>query len=180
MAGHSFKHFVTITKHRHQVIKNCFRAGIPMQGLKHDLSKYSPSEFLTSARHYVGTRSPNELEREKYGFSYAWMHHKGRNRHHFEYWTDYSPITKQMSPVKMPLRFVVEMFCDRVAASKIYKGQAYTDSAPYEYFMRGKARTLMHPETAELTKKLLTMLKDEGEEKTFAFIRKELMKKGEY
>ena len=178
--GHPFKHFVTVTRHRHQVIKNCFRAGIPWQGLRHDLSKYSPAEFIPSVRHYVGTRSPNELEREEYGFSFAWMHHKGRNRHHFEYWTDYDPIVKELRPVKMPLRFVIEMFCDRIAASKIYKGKDYTDSSPYEYFMRGKAKLLMHPETAELTKKLLLMLKDEGEKPTFRYIRKELLKKGDY
>lgn len=80
----------------------------------------------------------------------------------------------------MQLRFVVEMFCDRVGASKIYKGKDYTDSSPYEYFMRGRAKKLMHPETAALIEKLLTMLKDEGEKKTFRYIRKTLMKQREY
>lgn len=176
LKSHPIKHFKTITRHRHEVIKNCFRAGIPLQGLRHDLSKYSPTEFIPSARHYVGTRSPNELERQDYGFSYAWMHHKGRNKHHFEYWTDYDPITKEMSPVKMPKRYVVEMFCDRVGASKIYKGADYTSDAPYDYFMRAKHRRRIHPETSDLLEKLLVMLKDEGEEATFRYIRTDLLK----
>lgn len=74
-------------------------------------------------KYFQGTRSPNEAERELNGYSLAWMHHKGRNRHHFEYWIDVDPVEKIYKPVKMPLRFLAEMFCDRVAASKIYRGE---------------------------------------------------------
>ncbi|MBR5949561.1 MAG: catalase [Clostridia bacterium] len=161
-------------------MKHCFRAGIPLRGLLHDLSKYSPAEFIPSAKNFVGTRSPNEIEREKQGFSYAWMHHKGRNRHHFEYWTDYHPVTKAMTPVKMPTKFLIEMFCDRVAASKVYKGRDYNDACPYEYFNRGSARKRMHEETSAMLEKLLIMLRDEGEKKTFAYIKKELKGKKDY
>lgn len=167
-----WEHFKTITRHRHAVIRNCMRAGIGFQGLFHDLSKYSPSEFIVGARHYQGTRSPNESEREEYGFSYAWMHHQGRNKHHFEYWKDYDPVTKIYKPVKMPVRYVKEMFCDRVAASKIYLGDKYTDRAPLDYFMGRKATRLIHPETSDLLEKLLRMLADKGEDKTFAYIRR--------
>ena len=173
-------HLKTITHHRHLVMRNCFRAGIGLQGLKHDLSKYAWTEFIPGVRFYAGDHSPTESERKKYGYSAAWMHHKGRNKHHFEYWTDYSPITKRMSPVKMPLRYVVEMFCDRVGACKTYKGKAYTSSDPYDYFMRGNAKNAMHPETAALLEKLLVMLRDDGEKKVFRYIRKELMKKRDY
>lgn len=175
-----WKHFKTITHHRRLVRHGCFRVGLYWQGLTHDLSKYSPIEFWTGVRYYQGTRSPNTAEREAKGYSEAWMHHKGRNKHHFEYWTDYSPITKRMSPVKMPLRYVVEMFCDRVGACKTYKGKAYTSSDPYDYFMRGNAKNAMHPETAALLEKLLVMLRDDGEKKVFRYIRKELMKKRDY
>ncbi|MBR2715686.1 MAG: catalase, partial [Ruminococcus sp.] len=146
-------------------------------GLFHDLSKYSLTEFLPSAKYYQGTRSPNDKAREDLGYSSAWIHHMGRNRHHFEYWRDYSPIHKgRMVPVKMPLNFLVEMFCDRVAASKIYQGESYTDSSAYDYFMAGKPRRvgMMHEETSDTLEELLLMLKNEGEEKTFAHIRKML------
>ena len=83
-------HFCTITRHRHQVIKHCKKAGILWQGLRHDLSKYTPTEFIPGVKFYTGHRSPNEGEREVFGYSKAWMHHKGRNRHHFEYWVDYN------------------------------------------------------------------------------------------
>jgi len=170
--SNAWEHFKTITKHRTAVMINCFRAGIPLQGLTHDLSKYSPEEFLLGVKYYQGTRSPHEGEREAYGYSLAWMHHKGRNKHHFEYWTDYDPVTRKMSPVKMPLKYVKEMFCDRVAASKIYMKENYNDGSALAYFMRAKATRSIHPETSELIEKLLVMLKNKGERKTFAYIRR--------
>ncbi len=164
-------HFSTITRHRHAVIANCIRAGLPLQGLKHDLSKYSPTEFLQGVRYYQGTRSPNEQERAALGYSLAWMHHKGRNRHHFEYWCDYDPVTRVMTPVKMPLRFVIEMFCDRLAASKIYNGEHFTDDMPLAYFLKGKPTRSIHPETSQFLERLLRMLARRGEDYTFAWIR---------
>ena len=165
------KHFNTITKHRHAVIKHCARAGILWQGLFHDLSKYSPTEFIPGARYYVGTRSPNELEREVLGYSLAWMHHKGRNKHHFEYWSDYNPVSRKYLPIKMPLRYVAEMVCDRVAASKIYQGEKYTDASALVYLQNGVDRIRMHSQTQQELEYILTMLRDEGEEKTFRYIK---------
>ena len=172
--------FRTITKHRHAVIRNCRRAGILWQGLRHDLSKYSPTEFIPGVKYYVGTRSPNELERMDKGYSAAWLHHKGRNRHHFEYWSDYNPVERRVGPVKMPLRYVIEMVCDRMAASKIYLGDKYTDASALEYFVHGKSHRVIHPETSDLCERLLTMLADEGEEKTFAYMRRLLKENKEY
>ena len=168
---HPIKHFMTITRHRHRVIAHCRRAGIGWQGQFHDLSKYSPREFWAGAKYYLGNRSPNEGEREAKGYSLAWMHHKGRNKHHFEYWVDVNPVTKRYEPVKMPLRYVIEMFCDRVAASKIYQGKNYKDSHPLEYFMRGKDRRSIHPATSDLLELFLTMLAEKGEKETFRYIR---------
>lgn len=168
---HFIKHFQTITRHRHQVIRHCFKAGIGFQGLFHDLSKYSPSEFIVGAKYYQGDRSPNEGERDDYGYSKAWMHHKGRNRHHFEYWTDYNRETRLLSPVPMPKRYVIEMFCDRVAAGKIYQGAAYNDRSPLDYFNKGRKTRMIHPKTSGQLEYLLTMLAERGEERTFAYIR---------
>lgn len=178
--SHFIKHFITITKHRHKVIIHCAKAGILWQGLRHDLSKYSPTEFLVGAKYYQGTRSPNEGEREAYGYSKAWMHHKGRNKHHFEYWTDYNPKTKNVEPVKMPVNYVIEMFCDRVAASKIYLKDQYEAAYPLKYFLNAKDRRKIHSETSACLETLLVMLKEQGEEKTFRYIRKVLRKQKEY
>ncbi len=174
------KHFRTITKHRHKVMQHCRKAGILWQGMRHDLSKYSPTEFFEGARNYQGTRSPNERSRELNGYSAAWLHHKGRNRHHFEYWVDIDPVTKRYRPVKMPLRFVIEMFCDRVAASKIYQGESYTDRHPLDYFLRGREVREIHPETSDFLENLLTMLAEKGEEETFRYIRSFLSENSDY
>ncbi len=166
-----FSHLKTITKHRNKVISHCFKSGIFWRGILHDLSKYSYTEFIKGAKYYQGTRSPNEMEREVIGYSEAWMHHKGRNRHHFEYWVDYNPVTKKNEPVKMPVVFVKEMFCDRVAASKIYQGKNYVESQPLEYFLRGKDRRVIHPETSDLLESWLLMLSQKGEKETFKHIK---------
>jgi len=165
-------HFKTITRHRHKVIAHCFKAGIPWRGLMHDLSKYTPTEFWEGAKYYQGTRSPNEAAREERGHSAAWLHHQGRNRHHFEYWYDYNMKTHRREPVKMPLVFVLEMFCDRVAASKIYQGKKYTDRHPLDYFMRAKPTRIIDPETSDLLESWLVMLAEKGEKETFRYLRK--------
>ena len=154
------------------VIRHCFKAGIPIRGLLHDLSKYSPTEFIPGAKYYTGTKSPNEGERDEYGYSRAWLHHKGRNRHHFEYWNDYNKIEKRVMPVKMPLKFAVEMICDRVAASKTYQGENYTDSHPLEYYERGNAKNIMHPETSAKLKELLIILNEKGEKEAFRAVKR--------
>lgn len=169
--GNIVNHFKTITEHKKVVYEHCVKAGIPVQGILHDLSKYSPREFVYGVKYYTGTCSPNEGERQDYGYSNAWMHHKGRNRHHFEYWTDYNIATKTVQPVKMPLKYVIEMFCDRVAAGKIYKKDDYTDASPWEYFDYRRAHRFIHPETEAFLEKLLLMLKDKGEDYTFKYIR---------
>lgn len=167
-------HFKTITRHRHTVIAHSRLAGILFQGLRHDLSKYSPTEFIPGARFYCGDRSPNEEERALYGYSAAWLHHKGRNRHHFEYWSDYNVKTKEFGPVPMPPKYIAEMFCDRVAASKIYQGKKYTDKHPLEYFMRSKGRRPIDSNTSDMIEGLLRTLAEDGEDAAFAAVRKML------
>ena len=117
--AHPIKHFRTITRHRHFVIAHCAKAGILWQGLRHDLSKYSPTEFIPGARFYQGDRSPNEKERELFGYSRAWMHHKGRNRHHYEFWTDYNPVSKRPEPVEMPHLLTAEDFLHKTTGFRV-------------------------------------------------------------
>ena len=134
-----FAHFCTITKHKKLVLKECFRVGLYKQGLLHDMSKYSWTEFRVGCRYYQGTRSPNNAEREEKGYSSAWLHHKGRNKHHL--------------------------------------GDAYTSDAPLAYYENGRADELMHKDTRELLEKLLHMLAEEGEETTYRYIRREVLKR---
>ena len=167
----AWQHFKTITKHRLLVMAGCFRVGLYWQGLTHDLSKYAPTEFMTGARYYQGNRSPNTAEREIKGYSEAWMHHKGRNRHHYEYWTDISPVTKNYQSLPMPRRYLVEMVMDRRAACLTYEGESYTDGAALAYFEKSVEKNRMHPQTRQELGYLLEMLKDKGEQETFRYIK---------
>ena len=99
-------HFETITRHKLLVMKYCFACGLYEQGLAHDLSKYSPTEFIPGCIYYQGDHSPNEAEREAKGYTSAWLHHKGRNKHHLEYWIDYSTTKAGLTGMKIPLRYV--------------------------------------------------------------------------
>ena len=129
----AWKHFCTITHHKWLVMKGCFKVGLYRQGLFHDMSKYSPAEFLVGCKYFQGNKSPNNAEREAKGYSSAWLHHKGRNKHHLEYWIDYAmPPEKGMTGMRMPDKYVVEMFMDRIAASKVYQKEKYTDRSPLE------------------------------------------------
>ena len=168
-------HLKTISHHRFLVMCGCFRVGLYRQGLTHDLSKFSPTEFWTGARFYQGTRSPNAAEREQNGYSLAWMHHKGRNKHHYEYWTDMNPKTQRYEPVEMPRRYLVEMVMDRRAACMTYQGKNYTTASPLEYFEKSRERLLMHPNTEKALAFLLEMLKDRGEEATFRYMKEEVL-----
>lgn len=174
------EHFQTITYHRKLVREGCFKVGLYWQGLTHDLSKYSPTEFLVGAKYFQGDRSPNNAEKEAKGYSSSWLHHKGRNKHHFEYWIDYGmPATseKLLIGMKMPIRYVVEMCMDRIAACKVYQKENYTDASPWIYHNKSKrVQEVMHPESLALLNRLLKMLAEEGEAKTFFYARMILKK----
>lgn len=180
----AWKHFRTITHHKHLVLVGCFKVGLYKQGLLHDMSKYSPTEFFVGCRYYQGNMSPNNAEREDVGYSSAWLHHKGRNKHHMEYWIDYGVpekkdgkiVQKGICGMKMPLKYVVEMYIDRVAASKNYQKDAYTDQSALLYYLNGKQIHVLHEDTKALLELLLVMLSVRGEAYVNRFIRQELLR----
>lgn len=177
---HPWKHFRTITKHKLMVMRYCFRIGLYKQGLLHDLSKYSPSEFLVGCKYYQGTRSPNNAEREDIGVSMAWLHHKGRNKHHYEHWVDYAVNDPEhvIMGAKMPRKYVAEMVMDRISASRTYLGDAYDQTQPLTYFLKSKPKLwFVHPQTKKELEGLLRMLADKGERKTLWYIRNVYLKK---
>lgn len=176
-----WKHFKTITRHKMLVMRYCFRAGMYKQGLLHDLSKYSPTEFLVGCKYYQGNRSPNNAEREATGVSRSWLHHKGRNKHHFEHWVDYVPGDEHViNGTRMPRKYIAEMVMDRISACRNYMGdEAYTDRSPLEYYLKSKERLwFIHPDTNRDLEALLSMLADKGEEKTLKYIKYVYLGKG--
>ena len=173
----AYQHFKTITYHKWLVMKGCFSIGLYKQGICHDLSKYSPSEFWVGARFYQGDRSPNNAEREEKGYSSSWLHHKGRNKHHFEYWIDYSSrgIEGIMAPAPMPIKYILEMIMDRIAASKVYAKGNYTQHNPLEYYKLGDGQVPLHEKTKKTMELLLLILDQYGEAEMIKFIKKRIL-----
>ena len=174
-------HLHTINHHKMLVTRMCFRVGLYRQGLLHDLSKYHPKEFLPGVRYYQGHRSPITQEKELNGCSKGWLHHKGRNPHHFEYWIDYSfrrehKEDKYLVGMKMPKKYVAEMVIDRVCASKNYQGEAYGDDSALVYYMRGRDIMLIDQESDFLARYLLTMLAEKGEDYFLNYMKKRLLR----
>ncbi|MDY4692895.1 MAG: DUF5662 family protein [Blautia sp.] len=177
---HPWLHFKTITRHKAWVMYYCFRVGLYRQGLLHDLSKYSPSEFWVGCKYYQGNRSPNNAEREDTGISSAWLHHKGRNKHHYEYWIDYVPGDKHViAGVPMPRKYIAEMVMDRISASRVYLGDAYNNTEPLKYFMKSKEKLwFLHPKTKRDLEALLRILNDHGEDVMLSYVKNVYLKGG--
>ena len=170
-----FLHLNMILHHKVLVFRFCRKCGLLWQGLWHDMSKFYPVEFFSGVKYYQGDRSPNDMQRIARGYSIAWLNHKGRNRHHLEFWIDYNPKEKgKYTGLKMPLHYLVESVCDRIAASKIYNGATYQDNFPLDYYIRSRSSYLVHEETDRKFMYYFNYLAEWGEEKTFTLIRDEL------
>ena len=169
------KHLHTVNQHRRMVRKLCFKCGLYKQGLLHDLSKYSPVEFINGVKFYTGTCSPHIGERKEYGYSKAWLNHKGKNKHHAEYWQDIC-ADGFTHPIPMPQKYFAEMICDRVAASMIYLGDNFTASAPLDYYLSHKDENQFHKDTRYELEKWLQYIANNGVEQGFVLL-KGLMKK---
>lgn len=171
-----FGHLKTVSRHRREVRKLCFKCGLYWQGLTHDLSKYSPTEFINGVKFFTGKGSPHLGERKAYGFSKAWLHHKGHNKHHAEYWQDIRPNGKT-EPINMPMKYFAEMFCDRIAASKIYLKYKYTNGAPLNYYLSHKDENQFSEETRKTLEQMLTYLVKYSEDDTFKKLKRMIKNK---
>ncbi len=165
-----FKHLALVIRHRHRVFINCAKCGLFWRGIVHDLSKFSPEEFLESARFYQGNRSPIGVCRRETGISRAWLHHKGRNKHHIEYWLD---ADCAQTPL-MPYKYAVECVCDKLAATRIYSGKNYDSAKPLEHWQRYGNKVDGNPKTMRFIELVFTDVKEHGEK--FVLNRKYMKK----
>lgn len=160
-----YNHLKTITKHKMIVMKLCFKCGYFKRGLLHDLSKYGPTEFIASAKHFQGTRSPIDAEKEELGYSLAWQHHQNHNPHHWEYWIDYNNNGEPVA-VKIPYEYVVEMVCDWVGAGIVYSKTKCDFNIPYvepiEYYFNHLKGRHFHHQTQGLIEIFLTVIRNHG------------------
>lgn len=159
--GVRWKHFKTVCKHKAVVYRECKACGIAWQGIVHDLSKFSHTEFAPSAKFFQGDKSPIEAEKAKIGYSVAWLHHKGRNKHHWEWWTDFANDGTIIAN-KIPSEYVIEMLCDWIGAGQVYSKEKWTQAEPLNYYNKVRAGRHFHPETEELIVKLLEIIRDKG------------------
>lgn len=154
-----FGHLGVVTKHRHRVFINCIKCGIPFRGLVHDLSKFSPTEFFESVKYFDGHRSPIGVCRRATGKSLAWLHHKGRNRHHIEYWLDGDC---EITPA-MPYKYAVECICDKLAATRTYLGKDYTSDKPLWHWERYGSKVNGNPKTMAFIEAVFRDVREMGE-----------------
>ena len=159
MIKNFFRHLHTVNKHRFLVFVHCCKIEMVWRGFIHDLSKYSPTEFFEGVKYYQGTRSPITACRNETGMSKAWLHHKGRNKHHPQYWFD--PECKQY--LDMPYKYVVEKVCDMLAASKVYKGKNYSTQYVYEYWQKIRGKREIGEKTKLFLDQVMLDLKDKGQ-----------------
>ena len=167
-----WKHLGVINKHRFKVFILCCKVGIPIQGLLHDISKYTPVEFFETARYFgEGKYSPIKTCKEVKGYAMAWIHHKNHNKHHYEYWYDYySPVE---SPI-MPFKYFLELVCDSLAAGMTYQGKEWTKEYQLSYWKKAKKYARIHPRMEKLLDRVYEDISVEGIEKVLK--RKRLKK----
>ena len=165
-----FKHLHLVNKHRWLVFVHCTKCGLFWRGLVHDLSKYSPTEFFESVKYYNGKKSPLRVCREDKGYSEAWLHHKGRNKHHIEYWVD----RQNKKQISMPYKYAVECVCDKIAATKAYNKKNYKPEMVLDYFINVENNSYYNEEMQNFLITVFTDLKNYGERKV---LNKKYMKK---
>ena len=158
----ALSHLHTINKHKVKVTWLCFRCHLYKQGLLHDLSKYSYIELKTGFHYYQGFRSPIDAEKEEKGYSLGWLHHKGRNKHHHEYWYDYAAPDK--TPI-IPYSYFVEMVCDMLAAGMTYQGKKWSNEYELNYWMNKREECKINPKLDFLLTKIFTDISSEGVKK---------------
>jgi hypothetical protein len=153
-------HIKTIIKHKWYVFLACKDCGIIWRGIKHDSSKFSIKEFASSAKYFQGNRSPIDAEKEATGYSIAWQNHKGHNTHHWQYWLDNKE--KEIIPLKMPYKDLVELICDWIGAGKAYNKDKWTKDTPYDYWVKNRDKMIFHSDTYKFIEETLYYIKHWG------------------
>jgi hypothetical protein len=160
--------FLAVTvKHKFHVYQAGRRLGVGRwQLLRHDLSKFRPSEFVPYGKFFYSlpgaTWQKAQVDKTKtLGMCGAWLRHIRRNPHHWQYWclingasvvaTRGTTVeTQPIEALPMPRRYVREMLADWLGAGRAYDG-AYPESiATWKWWQQNKWQLVLHPETKKL------------------------------
>lgn len=164
MGKNILRHIKLVLKHKWLVFKFACKIGIPWRGFMHDWSKFSPTEFGESINYYMGTHSPVTEARRQNGYSKAWVHHVGKNKHHYQYWVDWN--SNGPMPVVMPYKYVAEMICDKLSAGIVYSGRNYNDSEPIKYYEKERKTAVIHESVDKVLLEVFTQIENKGIKKT--------------
>lgn len=125
-----FKLLRRILVHKFWVAYYCFQVGLYWQGIVHDLSKFSWTEFSRSIKYWDDKISSLANERNINGYSETFLHHRGRNPHHYEYWIhsldavdlmgyvertyDVEVTDEELSILKEPIGSIADFICKKL------------------------------------------------------------------
>ncbi len=152
-----------VVRHRWFVMVECFRHGLIWRGLKHDWSKFLPSEWLPYAGYFYEKDGSKRQIRDKTGyykptdtgdaaFDFAWLLHQKRNRHHCQW--GILPLDDGGNKIlDMPLKDRLEMFCDWRGAGRAQGVENYRDVRPW--YEKNKDKMQLSPYTRACTEEMM-------------------------
>lgn len=114
-----WQYFKYVMEHKKNVFIECWKEGLYLHAFTHDLSKFSPKEFIPYAnwfyddlgvKHKDFTGDYDQLTHDylEEEFKKAWEHHYKNNKHHWNYWIGQD----------MPEAYIRQMICDWKAMSR--------------------------------------------------------------
>jgi hypothetical protein len=144
-------YFYYILEHKWNVLIECFKMGMILHGITHDLSKFLPSEFISYARFFHAkdrTKTYKTSDEQDPNFLMGWCLHQKRNKHHWNYWVC---VTRkdEISPIPMPMKYVKQMIADWRGMSRKFAGNAR------DYYLKNRDSIILHSDTTRIVEALL-------------------------
>lgn len=141
----TLKYFLLTIKHKWFVLIAGRRIGVNWWRLiKHDWSKFLPSELPHYGRQFFG------MNDDPLGFSICWLKHQNRHEHHWEYWVPRTGHSRggfdDNQPLPMPSQAVREMIADWLGASRAYEGK-WPDCSDWAWVKHNLDKMKLHPQT---------------------------------
>lgn len=153
----NWRYLKYVLKHKWFVFVYCLRFGLIWRGITHDLSKFRPSEWGPYRDNFFSDKDMSEEESEKItaDFQMAWHLHQQRNRHHWQYWTEYDGLGWSMKTFEMPRADMLEMVADWMGAGRAITGKMDV----LEWYEKNKDKMHFHSSTKRDVEALLGTLK---------------------
>jgi hypothetical protein len=146
-----FRYIWAIIKHKWFVFLECAKYGLVWRGLVHDWHKFLPSEFFAYMEKFYGDYG-SDIQKPQVNecFLIAMNHHMARAKHHWNYWV-YLGYDKELVPIRMPYKYLLEMVCDWKGASRAYSGK----NDCKEWYEGVKDRIVLHSDTREIVEGII-------------------------